>query len=178
MKSFKFRAIVLVLIAFVLGCSEFIVVGILNDLSHQFNKSVTSVGYLVTIFAFVYALSTPILTALIGKFRYYWSLFWFMIIFILSNILSAVSPNYTVLTVSRVMTALVSGIIISLALTFANLIAPLEKRAWLVSWVFSGFSIASVFGVPLGTWISTTFNWRVSFIVITIASILTLLLLH
>lgn len=74
-KSFKFRAIVLVLIAFVLGCSEFIVVGILNDLSHQFNKSVTSVGYLVTIFAFVYALSTPILTALIGKFRYYWSLF-------------------------------------------------------------------------------------------------------
>lgn len=175
-KSFKFRAIVLVLIAFVLGCSEFIVVGILNDLSHQFNKSVTSVGYLVTIFAFVYALSTPILTALIGKFRYYWSLFWFMIIFILSNILSAVSPNYTVLTVSRIMTALVSGIIISLALTFANLIAPLEKRAWLVSWVFSGFSIASVFGVPLGTWISTTFNWRVSFIVITIASILTLLL--
>ncbi|MFT9097111.1 MFS transporter [Liquorilactobacillus sp.] len=176
MRSFKFRATVLILIAFVLGCSEFIVVGILNDLAHQFDKSVTTVGYLVTIFAFVYAFSTPILTALIAKFRYFWSLFWFMIIFILSNLMSFIAPNYNFLIVSRIMTALVSGIIISLALIFANLIAPLEKRAWLVSWVFSGFSIASVFGVPLSTWISTTFNWRIAFAVITIASIMTLIL--
>ncbi|MDN7145739.1 MFS transporter [Liquorilactobacillus mali] len=176
MRTFNFRAIILILIAFVLGCSEFIIVGILNDLAHQFNKPVTTVGYLVTIFAFVYAFSTPILTALIGKFCYFWSLFWFMIIFILSNLLSFIAPNYEILVVSRIMTALVSGIIVSLALTFANLIAPLEKRAWLVSWVFSGFSIASVFGVPLGTWISTTFNWRISFAAIAVVSIITLAL--
>lgn len=133
MRSFNFRATVLILIAFVLGCSEFIVVGILNDLAHQFDKSVTSVGYLVTIFAFVYAFSTPILTALIGKFRYFWSLFWFMIIFILSNLMSLFAPSYDWLLASRIITGTVSGIIISLALTFANLIAPLEKRAWLVS---------------------------------------------
>lgn len=175
-RSFNFRATVLILIAFVLGCSEFIVVGILNDLAHQFDKSVTSVGYLVTIFAFVYAFSTPILTALIGKFRYFWSLFWFMIIFILSNLMSLFAPSYDWLLASRIITGTVSGIIISLALTFANLIAPLEKRAWLVSWVFSGFSIASVFGVPLSTWISTTFNWRISFAVITVISIITLIL--
>ncbi len=48
-------------------------------------------------------------------------------------------------------------------MTFATVIAPIQKRAGLVSWIFAGFSIASVFGVPIGTTISTTYGWRYAF---------------
>lgn len=176
MHAFKFRAIILVAIAFILGCNEFIIVGILNDVGHEFNVPVANVGYLVTVFALVYAISTPFITLAIGRFNYFKSLMVLMLIFILSNTFSGFAPSFFWLTVSRIITALVAGVIISLTITFANLIAPLEKRPWLIAWVFSGFSIASVFGVPIGTWISTSSSWRGAFFVITAVSVLTLIL--
>ncbi|KRM59948.1 major facilitator superfamily protein [Secundilactobacillus malefermentans DSM 5705 = KCTC 3548] len=174
MKQFKIQSLILILIAFTLGISEFLIVGILDDLSAQFNVSVAAVGYLVTIFALVYAVSTPFITLLIGKHNLFWGLFGLMGIFTFGNILSFISPNFTVFTISRIITALVSGVAISIALSFAGHIAPLPKRGWLLSWVFAGFSIASVLGVPLGTWISTNLGWRISFLTIIIISFITM----
>ena len=175
MKKFKQQSFVLILLAFVLGFSEFIIVGILDDIAQQFSVKISVVGYLVTIFVLVYALSTPVVTSLLKK-NLYRALLVLMGIFTLGNLMTALAPNYTVLVISRIVTALVSGTAISLAMTFSTAIAPLERRAWLVSWIFSGFSIASVFGVPLGTWVSTTFGWRYTFYTITAVSVLTMLL--
>ncbi|GEN47996.1 MFS transporter [Ligilactobacillus pobuzihii] len=175
MRKFRIQSFVLILLAFVLGFSEFIIVGILDDIAQQFSVDISVVGYLVTIFALVYAVSTPIVTSLI-KSNLYRALLLLLGIFTFGNLLTAVSPTYSVLVISRVVTAIVSGAAISLAMTFATVIAPLERRAWLVSWIFSGFSIASVFGVPLGTWISTTFGWRETFYTITAFSVLTFIL--
>ena len=174
MKQFKVQSFVLVLVAFILGFSEFLIVGILDDLSNQFNVPVATVGYLVTIFAMVYAISTPFITVLIGKYNLFWSLLVMMSVFTFGNGLSLVAPSFIFLAISRIVTALVSGAAISIALTFAGHIAPMSKRAWLLSWVFAGFSIASVFGVPLGTWISTNFGWRMAFLTIIVISLITL----
>jgi Arabinose efflux permease len=62
-------------------------------------------------------------------------------------------------------------------MTFSSVIAPKSKQGIVVSWIFSGFSIASVFGVPFSTAISTIFDWRVTFLIITVASVITLILL-
>ena len=177
MKKFKIQSLILVLIAFTLGFSEFLIVGILDDLSAQFNVSVATVGYLVTIFALVYAVSTPFITLLIGKYNLFWGLLSLMGVFTFGNILSFVSTSFSLFAVSRVVTALVSGVAISIALSFAGHIAPLSKRGWLVSWVFAGFSIASVLGVPLGTWISTNLGWRISFLTIILISLVTMALI-
>lgn len=176
MKTFKFQSFVLVLIAFVLGFSEFLIVGILDDLSRQFSVPVATVGYLVTAFAIVYAVSTPLITILIGKFNLFWDLMVTMVIFTFGNILSFLAPSFLMLVISRVVTAMVAGVVISLGLTFAGHIAPMPKRGWLLSWVFSGFSIASVVGVPLGTWISTKFGWRISFLTVIVISLLTMVM--
>lgn len=171
MQSFKTRSFILVAIGFILGMSEFIMVGILNDLASSFHVGIASVGLLVTLFAIVYAIATPILTIMVGSHRLYRVMILLLIIFIVGNVLTAIAPNYAILTISRILTAIVSGITVSIAITFSAVIAPREKRAWLVSWVFSGFSIASVFGVPLGTWMSGTFGWRSVFWLIVIISI-------
>ncbi|WP_143788689.1 MFS transporter, partial [Oenococcus oeni] len=171
MRLFKLQSMVLIAIAFVLGCSEYIIVGILDNLAKQFQIGISQVGYLVTGFALVYAISTPLITLAIGKKSLYKALLILLSIFIVGNLLTAVANSYIILAVSRLITATSSGACIAVALAFANFIAPIKKRGWLVSWVFSGFSIASVFGVPFGTWISKNYGWRYSFYAIILVSI-------
>lgn len=176
MKEFKIQSFVLILISFILGFSEFIIIGILDDLAKEFSVSVATTGYLVTIFALVYAVSTPIITSTL-KNNLYHAMVVLALIFTFGNALTIFAPNYTILVISRIIVAIVSGSLVSLSMTFATVIAPMPKRAWLVSWIFSGFSVASVFGVPLGTWISTTLGWRFTFITITLLSIITVFLI-
>ncbi|MGP3639192.1 MFS transporter [Lentilactobacillus hilgardii] len=177
MTKFKIQSIVFVLVAFMLGCNEFIVVGILSDLSKQFQVPISIMGYLVTIFATVYAVSTPFVTVLTSRFSRYKTLLSLMIVFLIGNTLSGLSTSYLFMVVSRIITATTAGSIISLVMTFASTIAPRNKRASLVSWIFAGFSIASVFGVPIGVAISTSYNWRYTFFSISVITILTFILL-
>lgn len=177
MTKFKIQSIVFVLVAFMLGCNEFIVVGILSDLSKQFQVPISIMGYLVTIFATVYAVSTPFVTVLTSRFSRYKTLLSLMIVFLIGNTLSGLSTSYLFMVVSRIITATTAGSIISLVMTFASTIAPRNKRASLFSWIFSGFSIASVFGVPIGVAISTSYNWRYTFFSISVITILTFILL-
>ena len=71
MKEFKIQSFVLILISFILGFSEFIIIGILDDLAKEFSVSVATTGYLVTIFALVYAVSTPIITSTLKNNLYH-----------------------------------------------------------------------------------------------------------
>lgn len=175
--KFKIQSLVFVLVAFMLGCNEFIVVGILPDLSKQFQTPISTMGYLVTIFAMVYAISTPFVTVLTSRYSRYKTLLILMIVFLIGNTLSAMSIGYLTMMVSRIITATTAGSIISLIMTFASTIAPRDKRASLVSWIFAGFSIASVFGVPIGVAVSTSYGWRYTFWGISVITVLTFVLL-
>lgn len=177
MKSYKLQIFTLVLMSFVLGCSEFIIVGILSDISNGLHISVVQAGHFVTIFALVYAAATPVITTILGKYSQYRSLIILTIIFVFGNFISFLSGSYLLFLISRILTAIVSGPMISLGLTFTNMIAPPEKRPKMISFVFSGFSIASVFGVPIGTWISAKTGWKFVFLVIALFSIAVLFLI-
>lgn len=177
MGKYKFQAVAFVLVSFMLGCNEFIVVGIISDISSSLNVAVTTIGYLITIFAIVYAISTPLLTVLTSKFNQYRVFMVLMIIFLIGNTLTGFAPNFLTLLLSRMVTAIVAGTIESLTISISNTIAPRNKRAILISWIAAGFSIASVIGVPIGTAISTAFGWQDAFHVISVLSLITCLIL-
>lgn len=162
-KKINLQCILLTFLTFTMGLSQFIIIGIINNLSTDFRVSIADIGALVTIFAIVYAAATPIINLSIGSIALHKVMLFFMLFFSFGNLLTAIASNFNVLLMSRIITALSSGPLMSTAVTFAAAIAPQRKRAWLISWVFSGFSIASVFGVPLGTWISDNLNWRLTF---------------
>lgn len=172
LNKLKLQTGIFVLTAFLLGCNEFMIVGIISDLAQSFNVSLSSLGLLVTLFGIVYAGITPVLTAWTNRWPRYRVLMWLMGIFCIGNTLTALTPNLFWLFVSRVITAAVAGVIISLILAFVSLLTPMEKRGMTVAAVFAGFSIATIIGVPIGTMISAAFSWRVSFGVISIFSIL------
>lgn len=161
--KYRLQAILFVFVAFMLGCNEYMIVGVLPDIAHEYHDSLSRLGLLVTVFALIYAIFTPIITSAANRWRRHRVLLFLMVVFFIGNTWSAMASNYYSLLFSRILTATVAGAIISMVLVMASFVAPREKRASLVSWVFAGFSIASVVGIPIGTVISTTFSWHDSF---------------
>ena len=161
--KYRLQSILFVFVAFMLGCNEYMIVGVLPDIAHQYHDSLSTHGLLVTVFALVYAIFTPIITSLASRWRRHHVLLVLMVVFFIGNTWTALASNFISMLFSRVLTATVAGAIISIVLVMASFVAPREKRASLVSWVFAGFSIASVIGIPIGTVISTTFSWHDSF---------------
>lgn len=161
--KYRLQSILFVFVAFMLGCNKYMIVGVLPDIAHQYHDSLSTLGLLVTVFALVYAIFTPIITSLANRWQRHHVLLVLMVVFFIGNTWTALASNFISMLFSRVLTATVAGAIISIVLVMASFVAPREKRASLVSWVFAGFSIASVIGIPIGTVISTTFSWHDSF---------------
>jgi DHA1 family inner membrane transport protein len=166
-----------VFVAFLLGCNEFIIVGVTSDIAHDFSVTLSQVGILVTAFATTYVIATPLIVSLTNRFDRYWVLLVSVLIFVASNALTALTPNLPSLIAARILTACVAGVIISLLLVFGNIIAPPIKRPIVVAVIYSGYNIASIVGVPLGTALAGRTDWRTCFWVITMLSVLTLPLL-
>ena len=145
-RFFNLPVVILIASSFMLGMSEFIVVGILPTV-------------------------TPLGSALSARFPRFATHLTLIGIFLAGNILCAFAPNYAVLVVARIMIALVSGTLVAVAMTYAPDVTTDRFRTKFIAWVFSGFSIASVVGVPVGTWVANTFGWRWAFHMINVLTI-------
>lgn len=171
-RFFNLPVVILIASSFMLGMSEFIVVGILPDIAADLKISEVTVGNLVSLFAFVYAPVTPLGSALSARFPRFATHLTLIGIFLAGNLLCACAPNYAVLVVARIMIALVSGTLVAVAMTYAPDVTTDRFRTKFIAWVFSGFSIASVVGVPVGTWVANTFGWRWAFHIINVLTIM------
>lgn len=171
-RFFNLPVLILIASSFMLGMSEFIVVGILPGIAADLKISEVTVGNLVSLFAFVYAPVTPLGSALSARFPRFATHLTLIGIFLAGNILCAFAPNYAVLVVARIMIALVSGTLVAVAMTYAPDVTTDRFRTKFIAWVFSGFSIASVVGVPVGTWVANTFGWRWAFHMINVLTIM------
>ena len=170
-RFFNLPVVILIASSFMLGMSEFIVVGILPGIAADLKISEVTVGNLVSLFAFVYAPVTPLGSALSARFPRFATHLTLIGIFLAGNILCAFAPNYAVLVVARIMIALVSGTLVAVAMTYVPDVTTDRFRTKFIAWVFSGFSIASVVGVPVGTWVANTFGWRWAFHMINVLTI-------
>lgn len=170
-RFFNLPVLILIASSFMLGMSEFIMVGILPDIAVGLKVSEVTVGNLVSLFAFVYAPVTPLGSALSARFPWFATHMTLIGVFLAGNLLCAFAPNYAVLVVARIMIALVSGTLVAVAMTYAPDVTTDRFRTKFIAWVFSGFSIASVVGVPVGTWVANTFGWRWAFHMINVLTI-------
>lgn len=171
--KFHILTAMFVLIAFMLGCNEFMVVGNLSLIAKSYNESLTQISWLVSIFAWTYAIATPILALVTNHFHKYYLLVTLLLIFLGGTILSSFAPSFTWLLISRVITASVAGLIESLLSVIAcQLSSSKKQRSMTVAWIYTGFSIASVVGVPLGSFIADHWRWQDAFIMVTVITVL------
>lgn len=174
----KLATVALVTVGFALGFAEFIVIGITPDIAEIYNIPLSDAGNLVGYFAVAYAVSTPIIVLSTGRFRRFPLFVIFLVVFNVGNTLAIIAPSYEILMMARICTAIVSGVTLSTVMTFINDIIPQEQAPRIISFVYAGFSVASVLGTPIGTLLSDSFGIKSAFVAVeAVALIVTVLLL-
>lgn len=158
----------LTLTSFGIGLGEFVILGLLPEVAQTFRVTIVAAGLLVTGYALGVAVGGPLLTVATLRMSRKSLLLWLIALFALGNIFCALAPTYNFLMIGRLMAALVHGAFVGVASVVATGLVPPPKAAGAVATVIGGFTLATVLGVPLGTWIGQTYGWRSIFWGITV----------
>jgi len=161
--------------AFAVGTEGFMIAAILPRIAADLSVSLVAAGQVITIFAFAYGVSSPILTALTGKVPRRQFLIYAMSGFAVANILAAIAPNYISLVAARILLAFTAGLYVPGANALAGSMVPPEKRGRAIAIVNGGLTIAVTLGVPLGAVIGNALGWRSTFAAVALLSGLALI---
>jgi DHA1 family arabinose polymer transporter-like MFS transporter len=156
-----------------LGMTEFMMMGVLPDVALSLDITIPVAGYLISAYALGVVIGAPLLATLTKKYPAKNILMGLMLVFALFNALFALSPNYELLFLSRLMAGLPHGAFFGVGAVVASRLADPGKKAQAISTMFAGLTIANIFAVPLGTYIGHHFNWRFSFMVVAGVALLT-----
>mgnify|MGYP005910833777 FL=1 len=154
--------VLLVVLGFILGSSEFIIIGIEQQVADAFGVPLASVGGLVSVFALAYAVLTPVLALTTGRFRRYTLLIVYSLLFCAGNALAAASPTYELLYVARVLLGAVSGGLLAVGVTYLPELLGPKRTSFGISLVYGAFSVAMVVSTSLGKMIAELSSWRVA----------------
>jgi DHA1 family inner membrane transport protein len=166
--------IALLISAFAIGTTEFVIMGILPEVAGDLHVSLSSAGLLVTGYALGVAIGGPLITAFTGRMPRKSLLFGLMIIFVAGNLLASLAPNYTILMVARILSALAHGTFFGVGSIVATRIVAPDKQASAIALMFAGLTLANILGVPLGTFIGGLWGWRATFGVVTALGLISL----
>ncbi|WP_379147628.1 MFS transporter [Paenibacillus sp. sgz500992] len=161
--------------AFAIGTTEFVSVGLLPLIADDLHISVTTAGLTVTLYALGVTFGAPVLTSLTTAVSRKTLLLALMVLFIAGNSLAAAADGIAMLLTARVISALSHGLFMSIASTIAADLVPEDRRASAISVMFTGLTVATVTGVPLGTFLGQQLGWRAAFIAIVITGIIALI---
>ncbi|MEV5574199.1 MFS transporter [Spirillospora sp. NPDC052269] len=160
--------------AFGIGLTEFVIAGLLPEISTDVGVSIPSAGLLVSAYAISVAVGAPLLTAAGTRVPRKTMLAGLMALFIAGNLISALAPSYGVLMAGRIVAALTHGAFFGIgSVVAANLVAP-ARKASAVALMFTGLTAANVLGVPLGTALGQQFGWRSTFWAVTAIGVVSL----
>lgn len=154
--------VLLVVMGFILGSSEFIIIGIEQQVADAFAVPLSSVGGLVSIFALAYAILTPVLALTTGRFRRYTLLIIYSLLFCAGNALAAISPTFEMLYAARVVLGAVSGGLLAVGVTYLPELLGPKRTSFGISLVYGAFSVAMVISTSLGKMIAEVSSWRVA----------------
>jgi MFS transporter, DHA1 family, inner membrane transport protein len=160
---------VLAMAIFLSVTSEFLPTALLPDMSRGLGVSQSRIGLLVSIFAATVVLTAAPMTRLTRRYARKTLVVVVLIGFALSNVLTAVAPNYEIVIVSRVIGGLSHGLFWAVVGAYAAHLVPKEQLARAIAITAAGASAAFVLGVPLGTALGHALGWRLAFTVIAVA---------
>ncbi|BAV07822.1 transmembrane efflux protein [Filimonas lacunae] len=146
--------------------TEFVMMGILPDLSRTMDISIPVAGHLISAYALGVVLGAPLLVGIAGKYPPKKILMGLMLLFTLFNGISALAPTYELLFIARLFSGLPHGAFFGVGAVVASRLAEPGREARAISIMFAGLTLANIIGVPLGTWIGHNLDWRYTFVII------------
>ena len=166
------RVATFIISVFIVGMVEMMVAGIMNLMSGDLGVSEAIIVQLVTLYALTFAICGPILVKLTNRFAVRPVLLWTLVAFIIGNAMIAVAPNFTILVIGRILSSAAASLIIVKVLALTAMLTIPKNRGKMIGVVYTGFSGANVFGVPIGTMIGDAIGWRFTFLFIIIVSVI------
>ena len=152
--------------AFGIGTTEFIIMGLLPNLAHDFHVTIPKAGVLVSGYALSVTVGSPLVALAVSRMERKMSLVLLMGIFVLGNLMCSIAPTFGLLLAARIVTALCHGAFFGAASIVAANLVPPNQRVQAITLMFSGLTLANVVGVPAGTAIGDAFGWRWTFVCI------------
>lgn len=157
---------------FVIGSGVMVVPGTLNEISGNLDVSVATAGQLISAGAVLMCVGAPLCAALVAGWDRRRLLALSMVWYALLNLACALAPGFQSLLVLRVLTLVSPAIFTPQAAACVGLLVPPEQRGRAITFIFLGWSVASVLGMPLGAYVGGTLGWRAAFGVIAALSVL------
>ena len=148
---------------FVIGTGVMVVPGTLNEISSDLSVPVATAGQLITAGAVLMCLGAPLCAALVAGWDRRRLLALSMLWYALAHLACAFAPDFTLLLVLRVVALLAPAIFTPQAAACVGLLVPPEQRGRAITFIFLGWSLASVLGMPLAAYVSGTLGWRSAF---------------
>jgi DHA1 family inner membrane transport protein len=157
--------------AFGIGTTEFVIMGLLLQVSADLHVSIAAAGLLISGYALSVAVGAPLLTIATRALPRKTVLLALMAIFTLGNLACALAPGYGWLMAARVVTALAHGTFFGVGSVVATGLVPRERRASAIAIMFTGLTAATLLGVPAGAWLGAHLGWRATFWAVTLIGV-------
>jgi predicted MFS family arabinose efflux permease len=151
---------------FTVVTSEMLPVGLLTPIADALAVSEGAAGQTLTITGVVAAISAPLVVPALGRLDRRPVLVALMGLLAAANLLSAWSPAFGVMVVARVLVGIAMGGVWSVAAGLAVRLVPAGSVGRATATIFSGIALASVLGVPAGTFLGALTGWRAAFVVV------------
>lgn len=151
------------LISFLVGTSQFVISGILDQVAASVGVSVSTAGQLITAFSLANAIGTPLVMVATAKMDRCKQLLLALAILLLGIVSTLVLPGFGFLMASRVVLGVGTGVFIVTAYSIAAKLAPTGRQGRAMSNVAMGASASLVFGVPVGRVVAAAFDWKAIF---------------
>ncbi|WP_237380441.1 MFS transporter [Cupriavidus sp. SW-Y-13] len=163
--------------SFGIGCAEFVIMGLLLQVSADLHVTIAAAGMLVSGYALGVFAGAPILTLLTRRMPRKAVLMALMAIYTIGNAACALAPDYTTLMIARVVTSLTHGTFFGVGAVVATSLVPPNRKASAISIMFSGLTLATLLGMPAGAWLGLHMGWRSTFWAMTVIGVISLIVI-
>lgn len=158
-----FALYLLALVVFAMGTSEFMLAGLVPDISTYFGVPVGTAGLLTSAFAAGMVIGAPAMAALTRRIPVKSTLLGCVTVFAAAHVVGALTPDFTVLFITRVIAAIVNAGFLAVALGAATKLVAPNAKGRAVSILLAGTTVATVAGVPAGAVLGTALGWQSTF---------------
>lgn len=172
MKKSNLILLIIAINAFVIGLTEFISVGLIPMFVADFGITESVASLAVTFYAIGVIIGAPLLSIATQKMNRKHVLLLVMGIFVVGNLIVLTAPTFNILIVGRFISAFAHGLFMTASTIIAAAVVSAERKSSAIAIMFTGLTVATIFGVPFGTLLAAFLSWQATFLIITVLGII------
>lgn len=162
---------------FAIGTGEFVMLGLLPQVSGDLSVSIPRAGELIAAYALGVVVGAPLLTAASVRYPRKRVLLVLMAWFAAGNLVSAIAPTFGLVLAARFATGLPHGAFFGAGAVVAGSLVRPSRRNSAMAVMFAGLTVANIVGVPATTWLGQHTGWRLVYAVVGVIALVAVALI-